>query len=300
VTSTPTHRQESAADEAPPRLALNVTRSAETDVLVDGLMARIQHALESEGFLLALQPIVSLMGDSREHYSVLVRLRRPDGSLADATQIMQTAAGSGRMADIDRWVIRSALRLLSLRRRSGEQAAFFLSLSPELVADDQLLIWICDVLREFDIRGTWVTFQMQDQHAVAQPARWNDLVAGLREIRCRICVNQYGLVEAVTGQNPVVPDFVKFAPGLAVGLSGDRTKQHRLLELIRFVKGRGIRTIVTGVEDSRALNLLWDAGIEYVQGDYLQAASTSLDLPASDARSNTEADVPPERLSLRL
>jgi PAS domain S-box-containing protein len=286
--------------DATPRPALEQERRRDAGTLVDELTERIDRALAGEGFMLALQPIVSLMGDSREHYSVLARLRQADGSLADAAQIIGLAAGSDRMADIDRWVIRSALGLLNRRRRSGDKAAFFLSLSPELVADEQLLIWICDTLREFDVRGSWLTFQMQEQHALAQPERWNELVAGLREIRCRICINQYGLIDAVSGVATTTADFIKFAPSLATGLSGDKDKQHRILELIRLVKGRGIRTIVTGVDDSRALNLIWDAGIEYVQGNYLQAPTTRVEPVPDGVAPETEAASESARPPLRL
>lgn len=296
----PAQPETAASGAAPPRLSLSAHEDAGETVVVDDLAERIQRALATEGFTLALQPIISLLGDSREHYSVLLRLRRPDGTLASAGEIIRSAAASGRMADIDRWMIRSALRLLSQRRRIGEHAAFFISLSADLVADEHLLIWICDALREFDIRGSWLTFQMREQDAQAQPGRWADLVAGLREIRCRICVNQHGLVDALDSSAVGRPDFVKLAPALAAGLSADKDKQQHLLELIRLARARDIRSIITGVEDSRALNLLWDAGIEYVQGDYLQPPTTSLDLP-QDGDSTTAASGPDsERLSLRL
>jgi EAL domain-containing protein (putative c-di-GMP-specific phosphodiesterase class I) len=139
---------------------------------------------------------------------------------------------------------------------------------------------------------------MQEQHALAQPERWNELVAGLREIRCRICINQYGLIDAVSGVATTTADFIKFAPSLATGLSGDKDKQHRILELIRLVKGRGIRTIVTGVDDSRAL--IWDAGIEYVQGNYLQAPTTRVEPVPDGVAPETEAASESARPPLRL
>jgi multidomain signaling protein FimX len=270
-------------------------------IVEDGLMARIQSALEGEGFTLAFQPIVSLMGDSREHYSVLVRLRRPDGTLTSAADIIRSAAGTGRMADIDRWVMRTAFALLSQRRRRGEKAAFFISLSADIVADEGLLIWICDALREFDLRGSWLTFQMQERDALRQAKAWAALAAGLRDIRCRICVNQHGLVDAADSGGVGKPDFVKFAPSLVDGLSHDKDKQHHLLELIRLARGRNVRTIITGVDDARSLNLLWDAGIEYVQGDYLQAPETGIDLPQSAIdTSSSLPDTERPRLKLSL
>jgi EAL domain-containing protein (putative c-di-GMP-specific phosphodiesterase class I)/PAS domain-containing protein len=252
------------------------------------LIDRIDRALEGDGFALAFQPIISLVGDSREHYSVLLRLKEPDGSLATADRIIAAANGSERMIDIDRWVIQSAMRQLGQRRRYGEKAALFLSLSPEIVQEDQLMIWICDAMREFQVRGSWLTFQMRQRDARAQLERWSVLAQGLREVRCRVCVNQQttALDESLDGMER--PDFVKFAPTLAEGFSRDRDKQRHLLEMIRVARNGHCRTVVTGIQDSRALSFLWDAGIEYVQGDYLCPPSLSLD--AESAPSHGGAD----------
>jgi EAL domain-containing protein (putative c-di-GMP-specific phosphodiesterase class I) len=49
------------------------------------------------------------------------------------------------------------------------------------------------------------------------------------------------------------------------------------------------------------LSLLWDAGVEYVQGDYIQAPTTNLDLPTQAALVDEgPVDVESVRLSLRL
>jgi EAL domain-containing protein (putative c-di-GMP-specific phosphodiesterase class I)/PAS domain-containing protein len=291
----PSARTASPSPGAAPQHGSPGLDAAREAALTDDLDGCVQRALNSQGFQLALQPIVSLMGDSREHYSVLLRLRRADGRLASAEQILASDAARGRMAEIDRWVIRSALRLLGQRRRIGERTAFFLSLSPEMVADAQLLIWLCDALREFEVRGSWLTFQMREQDALEQTERWADLAAGLREIRCRIGLSQCQHTDTADASARVEPDFIKSAPSLATGLASDRHKQHRLLELIRAARSRHARTIVTGVEDSRSLNLLWDAGIEYVQGNHLQAPASALDLPLG-----AEPDVNVRRLSLHF
>ncbi|MBK1632853.1 hypothetical protein CKO31_19295, partial [Thiohalocapsa halophila] len=261
---------------------------------------RIREALDSQGFQLALQPIVSLMGDSREHYSVLLRLRCRDGSLASAEQILAADAARGRMADIDRWMIRSALALLRQRRRIGEKTALFISLSAEILADAQLLIWLCDALREYEIRGSWLTFQMREQDALAHSERWADLVTGLREIRCRIGLSQCERVDRLHSRAAGEPDFLQLAPSLAAGLSGDKHKQQRLLELTRLARARQARTIVTGVEDNQSLSFLWDAGVEYVQGNQLQAPASGLDLPAAPEPEGSRPDGDTHRLSLHL
>jgi EAL domain-containing protein (putative c-di-GMP-specific phosphodiesterase class I) len=246
----------------------------------ESIEAKIERALSEDSFQIMYQPIVSLLGDSQETYSVLLRLEDINKLILTAAQLLGPAARTGNLPAIDRWVIGHALRDLSARRKSGQRIGFFLSLSAETVKDPGLLIWICDTLREHDARGGWVVFQIQERDAAAQLDRWVPLAQGLKKIKSRVAINQFGhepnperLLERVP------PDFVKFAPDFALDLADDAEKQDRLAKLTRLARSYGARTIVTGVEDARALTVLWGAGIDYVQGNFLQGPSASLDPP---------------------
>jgi EAL domain-containing protein (putative c-di-GMP-specific phosphodiesterase class I)/PAS domain-containing protein len=246
----------------------------------DGITTKIERALHRDGFNIMYQPVISLLGDSQENYSVLLRLEDINNLILTAAQLLGPAARSGTLPDIDRWVIGRALRDLAARRNAGQRIGFFLSLSAETIKDPGLLIWLCDLLREHDARGGWVIFQLQERDAKAQSDHWVPLADGLKKIKSRIAINQFGhephperLLERVP------PDFVKFAPDFAAGLADDIAKQRQLAELARLARSYGAKTIVTGVEDARALTVLWGAGIDYVQGNFLQGPSRSLDAP---------------------
>jgi EAL domain-containing protein (putative c-di-GMP-specific phosphodiesterase class I)/GGDEF domain-containing protein len=242
---------------------------------------KIEQALSQDGFNIMFQPIISLLGDTQENYSVLLRLEDINRLILTAAELLGPAARSGNLPEIDRWVVARALRDLSARRKAGQRIGFFLSLSAETIKDPGLLIWICDMLREHDARGRWVIFQLQERDANAQADHWAPLADGLKRIKSRIAINQFGhephpdrLLERVP------PDFVKFAPDFAFGLADDAAKQKRLADLARLARAYGAKTIVTGVEDARALSVLWSTGIDYVQGNFLQGPSPSLDAPS--------------------
>jgi EAL domain-containing protein (putative c-di-GMP-specific phosphodiesterase class I)/PAS domain-containing protein len=250
------------------------------DAEAESIEAKIERALSEDSFQIMYQPIVSLLGDSQETYSVLLRLEDINKLILTAAQLLGPAARTGNLPAIDRWVIGHALRDLSARRKSGQRIGFFLSLSAETVKDANLLIWICDTLREYDARGGWVIFQIQERDAGAQLEQWIPLAQGLKKIKSRIAINQFGHEpnpERLLERAP--PDFVKFAPDFALDLADDAEKQDRLAKLTRLARSYGAKTIVTGVEDARALTVLWGAGIDYVQGNFLQGPSASLDPP---------------------
>ncbi len=246
-----------------------------------GLVSQIVSALDEDGLRIAFQPIVSLVGDSQEHYSVLLRMLDENDLMLSAQTLLGPAARSGHLPNIDRWVIQRALGHLTQRRRNGDPFNFFLSLSAETIQDDHLLIWICDTLRESEARAQWVTFQFREQDAHMHTKRIRRLVDGLKKIRSRIAISGFGMVPQPERILEAIPaDFVKIDPGLTNDLVEDERKQARLTELAESVHEHSARCIVGGVEDARSLTLLWNAHVDYVQGNFLQQPSTRIDAPA--------------------
>jgi EAL domain-containing protein (putative c-di-GMP-specific phosphodiesterase class I) len=48
--------------------------------------------------------------------------------------------------------------------------------------------------------------------------------------------------------------------------------------LANLAREFNVKTVVTGVEDARSLTILWTAGVDYVQGNFLQRPSPTLDI----------------------
>jgi len=241
------------------------------------LAERIRNALTSDDLQLVYQPIVSLKGDSQESYSVLVRLREKDRSLREAKDFLPVAIKTGHMVAIDRWVIRNAIAELANQHAKGQKINFFVNVAEQTLREEELLIWICDNLRELEARGNWLTIQVLEDHARRHAAIFARLSDGLRQVSCKVALNRFG-----EGPNPELllqnlrVDYIKFTPDLGKGLADDKGKQRRLQELTKLCREAGVKSVVTGVEDARSLTVLWTAGIDYVQGNFLQKPSIAI------------------------
>ncbi|HSQ07850.1 MAG TPA: EAL domain-containing protein [Chromatiaceae bacterium] len=228
---------------------------------------------------LVYQPIVSLMGDSQENYSVLVRLLDSDGVPHEAKEFIGVAAASGRLAEIDRWVVSHAVAELAKQRTGGHRFNFFVNISEASLQDEALLAWICDHLRDLDVRGSWLTFQFALGEACRNRPALTRLVEGLRQIKCRIALTRCGTLDdsqELMQQLPI--DFLLFAQDFAQGLAEDKAKQADLIAFVGLGHERKVKSIVTGVEDPRALTVLWTAGVDFVQGNFLQTPSPTIEL----------------------
>ena len=236
------------------------------------MVALIDDALANDGFRLKYQPIVSLQGDSRENYSVYLRLI--DGGRELVPDLfLSPADDANRLAEIDRWVVRNAIRELARHRRDGKKIVFFVSLSKASIEDDSILLWICDCLREFRAKGSWLVFQFRenDLRTKIDPAK--ALINGLRRINCRVAISGYRAgAEVLLERLPV--DFVKLSPDFARALANDSEQQQQLNATNESLQEAGYKTIATCIEDAGSLAILWNISVNYIQGYFLQEPSS--------------------------
>jgi PAS domain S-box-containing protein len=246
------------------------------------MAALVSEALSGIGkaeLRLVFQPIVSLMGDSQEHYSVLLRLLAPGQQLHEAREFIGAVTAAGLMPEVDRWVIQRAVAELAGQRANGHKINFFINIAEDTLQDESLIAWICDRLRESDVRGNWLTFQFPEDEARRNLTALTRLVDGLSKIKCRIALTRCGQLDNPQLLMQSLPlDFLLFSQDFAHGLADDKVKQHQLTAFADLAKEFNIKSIVTGVEDARALTVLWTAGIDYVQGNFLQRPSPTLEV----------------------
>lgn len=242
------------------------------------VLQQIDEAFSRDRFRLVYQPIVSLQGDTRENYAVLVRMLNKEGEEQLPETFIHHAERFGKMVEIDRWVVRQAISSLSMQRKEGRKANFFISLSEAALTDANMLLWICDCLREFDARGGWLTFQIREKHARENLQAAVKLIDGLKKIKCLIAIDHFGLLpKPELLLKKLKADFAKLAPSFVREISSDQQKQDELNSLNELILSLGIKTIATGVEDANSLTVLWTVGVGYIQGYFLQEPAENIE-----------------------
>jgi len=238
------------------------------------ILEMLDRALHHDRFRLVYQPIVSLQGDSRENYAVMVRMLDEHDEELLPEVFIGPAERHGKMAEIDRWVIRHAIAALSALRQQGHKINFFIILSDAAILDKNLLLWVCDCLREHDARGGWLTFQIREQHARDSLPAVLKLIDGLKKIKCQIALDHFGLLPGPDDLlDQLEVDYVKLAPSLVQEINSSQQKQDELSHLNEMIVRHKVRTIATAVEDANSLAVLWTVGIAYIQGHFLQEPS---------------------------
>ncbi|MCG7968798.1 MAG: EAL domain-containing protein [Candidatus Thiodiazotropha taylori] len=242
------------------------------------LSALIRFAFDNDKFQLAYQPIVSLHGDTRENYAVTLRLLDEQQEEIQPDHFLSKIEEMGRMHELDRWVIKNAIDELAKQRKQGKKINFLVNISGSSLDDETLLLFVCDCLRDYEAKGSWITFQFDDGEARSHLQKLKKFAEGLKKIKCKTCIDHFGLAkkpEAILSSFPL--DFVQFHSSFLSDLSENQDKQDKLNHLNELVQAEDIKTIASGVEEAGSLAILWSIGINYIRGYFIQEPSDSID-----------------------
>jgi diguanylate cyclase (GGDEF)-like protein/PAS domain S-box-containing protein len=233
-------------------------------------VALIDNALATNGFVLYYQPIVSLHGADGDFYEILLRMSGPKGEIAP-NQFLPIAEQHGKLVAIDRWVIAAAIRALSERERAGNRTTFFVKLTPQSLEDQTLLPWIAQQLKNSRQRGDSLVFEMPESKVVTnlKPAR--AFVKGLEQLHCGFALEQFGSgLNSFQLLKHIPAHYLKIDRNYMVELPKHKENQDKIKDICEQAHHAGKLTVAEFVEDAASMAILFNCGVNFVQGNFLQ------------------------------
>ena len=230
----------------------------------------IRATIDEERFHLAYQPIVSLKGDTQQRYEVLLRIVDSAGQVILPGQFFSIAEKIGLSHELDRWIINAAFRQLAKLRSENKDISFYIKLTGGTLSDAGLAEWISEKLVEHCLSSDSVVFEISEQTAI------NDLTSSIRftnEIRklpCRVALEHFGQSDQPQLLKHLPVDILKIHSELISGLGSNKDHQSRVKEITGMARESGLQCIAECVDDAGSLAHLWQVGIDFIQGNFVQ------------------------------
>ena len=227
----------------------------------------IKAALMENRFRLAQQPVASLQGEDPQMWDVLVRMVDPQGKEVLPAEFMAAAERNDLLKNIDRWVVGASLAFAAQRRPQ----CLFVRLSKDTARDATFVEWLDGHIRSTRAEPTRVCFQVTEDVAANFP-QVRILAGGLRQRGFRFALESFGSgrdPQTLLGSMPL--DFVKIDGALVQGLARDSQLQQRVRGLVETATRRSIQTIAERVEDANTMAVLWQVGVQFIQGYFVNA-----------------------------
>ena len=247
---------------------------------------RLAHALEHDLFELHFQGVFHTRSRHLIHLEALIRLRdKSSGDLIPPGLFIPVAEKSNKIVEIDRWVLRQAVRLLAERPHAPPIAV---NLSGRSFDDPGMPGYINDLLREHGANPARLLIEVTETAAVSDLADAERFIEALKQAGCGVCLDDFGAGFASFAYlKHIRVDTIKLDGMFIRNLPHDHDNQVFVRGMVEVARGLGKSTVAECVEDEATLMLLADLGVDKAQGYHLdrpQADHPALSSPAPDRR----------------
>ena len=230
---------------------------------------RISNALDKKLFRLHFQGIYQAEDGALSHLEALIRMTdecNPDQLIMPA-HFIQLAEKSGRILDIDRWVIREVLQ-----RLAGNAAipSIAVNLSGRSLSEPSLPQYISDELRQAGVDPRRLIVEITETAAVSDLHDAQRMIEALRQLGCGVYLDDFGVgFSSFAYLKHLQVDTIKIDGLFIRDLSNDPDNQVFVQAMVSVALGLGKSVVAEFVEDGSTLALLRRFGVDLVQGYHL-------------------------------
>jgi len=247
----------------------------------------LKAALMDNRFRLAQLPIAGLRSDSIKMYDLLVRMIDEQGNSVLPSEFLPAAERNNMMKNIDRWMLQSAVDFCT----KGNADRVFVRLSRQSITDASTASWMQQKLDSQEFDCSRLVIQVPEQDAAKHIKQTKELVQQARKLGIGFAIEHYGVdQERFQILDILKPDYIKLDGELMHTLMTDSSLQSAVGKIVMAAQKRKIKTIAERVENANAMAVLFQLGLDFMQGHYVHEPEVVLQEIESVA-SQTLADL---------
>lgn len=231
---------------------------------------RILHALEAGYMHLQFQGVYAAQDRSLTHFEALVRMRDKDNPdrLLMPGDFIPMAEKSGRILDIDRWVVREAIEMLG---NNEAIPAIAVNISGRSFDEPTLPRYIAAELQRCRVAPRRLLVELTETSAVSDLHDAQRFIEALRDTGCGVCLDDFGTgFSSFAYLKHLQADSVKIDGLFIRNLPHDRDNQLFVKAIVAVARGLHKTTIAECVEDEETLAMLKSFDVDCAQGYYLE------------------------------
>lgn len=234
----------------------------------------ISQALAENKLCLCFQATPSLLEDGLQHYEIRCRLPTADNSAATRA-LFQAAANNALGEEIDRRVVAQALKLLKMRN-SGD-LRLVVNLTHNSLVSPRFIGWLEAELAACKPCAQQLAFQVSEIDVLIAQHHLGYFCHELEQLGIRLGISHFGCTaDPFRYLSLLKVHFVKLDNSLHAKINVNARQYQLLIQMVERLHEKGLKVIVAMIEKMAMLPLLWQARVNFVQGNALQEPSTSM------------------------
>jgi diguanylate cyclase (GGDEF)-like protein len=230
---------------------------------------RIDHALSSNGFEIFLQGIHCAISKEIRHFEALIRMPNPEqvGKYFNPGEFINHAEESGKILQLDRWMISHTIQLLA---KHPPLPSIAVNLSAISMSEPSLPDYVQAQLNQHGVPGHRLYLELTETAAVADIRVTQAASNSLHALGCQVCLDDFGSgFTSLAYLKSISARYLKLDGVFIRDLATNRENQVLLRAIVDIARLSDRVTVAEWVEDQAMLAMLNEYGVNMVQGFYL-------------------------------
>ena len=260
----------------------------------------LRHALQGGQLVVHYQPLLDLETQTIESFEALVRWQHPIRGMLGPDEFIPLAEELGLIADIGRYVLRTACRETARWREQPGSAGLCVgvNVSSHQFQDDRFVADVERALTDAGLPPTALILEITESTLLTDTALVQERFGALKDLGIRIALDDFGTGYSSLAYLRAFPiDFLKIDRSFVDELSQRDSDQGLVMvrSIISIGHNLNLGVIAEGIEQPAQLAELREAGCNTGQGFLFARPLPSDEVPALLARYSSGAPAQPAR-----
>jgi EAL domain-containing protein (putative c-di-GMP-specific phosphodiesterase class I) len=230
-----------------------------------GIADEVVAALNDNRLVFAYQPIVTAKTRTTTHYECLLRMVRPDGTIAAAGQFIPAAEQLGLVRLVDRHALEMTVAQLYL----NPNVTLAVNVSGTTATDPSWLQSFLNYVRSNRQVASRIIVELTETAALHAFEESTQFISSLRELGCRVAIDDFGAgFTSFRNLQMLHVDMVKIDGAYVRGLASSPDNQIFVRTLVELARNFNLKTVAEWVGSEEEALLLEKFGVDYFQGFY--------------------------------
>lgn len=247
-------------------------------------LKRIRSLIDAGGLVLEYQPIISFKANEehRNMFEALVRLQDESGRLLLPDVFLPAAAKAGWIGKIDLWIFRQVIAVLEQMQAEGARdATLFVNLATETFMSEQTVRAIGTFIAAARLAPGSIVIEVRKSAFTHAHDGLHQLVAMLKLERHGVLIEDLRLDDCkFIEANRDLITHLKLSREITRGLVEGSASQHALNAFVKCAHQEGVRVIALAVESADLMPMLFAAGVNAIQGNFMSMPNRELMYPS--------------------
>jgi len=231
------------------------------------LAGELQHAIDRDELLLFYQPKVDLQTQRVSGAEALLRWMHPERGIVLPDEFIPVAEETGMILDIGAWVIREAVRQLSIWHQYGLLKSLSLNVSYRQIRDGDVVQTIKDALHANKVEPQGLEVEITESMMADDKQVTMDTLCALREMGVRVAIDDFGTgYSSFSYLTELSFDTLKIDKTFVDDVPASREKTAILSGIIQIGTLLGKEIVAEGIETPEQAAALAKYGCSIAQG----------------------------------